>query len=590
MRKNIRITIVLALVVMLLWGCNSNNNSISTDNGVNQGQSVKDKIMNNQNSGENGNKDGASTPNSDKDNAEEQPMGYDHSLVCDKWSESGTIKVVSDTTYEFKYDYKAPQIVDDTEDAKAINELIESMYEYVNNVVAKAKETGSASEDDVNNMSRESYFLSYECYWNDSVASIVLTQPNYMEELTPYMVFNYDFETGKQLNSYQVLDKKGISMEQFVEDIRRAVVYETDNSLKNFFKGEIPIGNQDKITDENIYDMYARYLIMRSDNMHSNNVNELMPIYMDDKGELKAIVNVFDMGLIGNHVSVLSGVPIKNYNINERSDDSLYVESREDGIYIIVNESVWAQRLSELVPSLEVGKEYKINGANKNYCDAAVSWVGNGMQPYVLLISDDGMAAYVDVELGILSDYMSLVEPMIGIYDLKNFERSQESNVVMAENQAGELVNVDEVLYLATTAKSDNFERILLDLQPNTSYYANVTYEQDGEIITVNENIGFQGEEYQYFARNAYLNCMGESQTQKGNIIFNGMNEKGIVYAFYLVTEESEYLRGTMAIYNILYTDEETMLMVNGAVYSTLGGYDIFKTNGEEILLTFVAG
>lgn len=523
---------------------------------------------------------------------EDNTNKYDHNLVCDRWADQGSFKIYTsdDEFFDYDFNYSIPQIVDDTADAKEINYFIECLFEDMHNTMQRAAKEGkiTASEFDSTGWLQ----TNYDCYWNESIASIVICSTAYFDNDTIYNVYNYDFATGKQVLNEDLFALKGITSEKFVENMRRAAAYSLDKEMQDFFKYEMPLKGDElcyaDLSDEDVQRMYGDYLLSRAKTINEDNIDEFLPVYLDEQGNLQVITHLYNMGMYGDINSILSPVEWVNNNTSAFWGDLLDVISKDDGMYLIIYRDDWSDAVHDEFPTFEFAKEYKINGLYKNYKEARISWVGNGMQPYILLLSDDGTISYVDVWEGIASGYFCAVEPLWGLENIESFSDDSESGIVVI-NGDGKSIDVDDALYMMLSCKYADFEKNLLNLNNLAKYAATVNHIVDGQNTEYEEMIGFSDDQYHVFVRESYKTDNYDGGAQTGYITLGGMNEKGMVYNYSLVGENGE-LRGAMAINVFSYWDYDYSDFVEGAEETWLSGFDIFESAGNKIMLNSSAG
>lgn len=512
---------------------------------------------------------------------------YDYNLVCDRWADSGSFRMYTsdEEYYDFYYDYSIPQIMDDTEDANEINSFIASLFEDMHNTMQKAAKEGRITAEEFDRT--EWLQTNYECHWNGSIVSIVIYSTSYYDEWTRYNVYNYDFAGGVQLSNEDLFAMKEISGEQFVDELRRAAVYELDMQTQQFYQYDMPLKGDDvlcaDVMDENVQRMYGDYLKVRARTIYEDNIDEDVQIYMDEQGELQVITHLYSMGQYGDINVILTPRAWKNNSVRADDGDLLSVVSQDDGIYLTIYRDDWSEAVHSEMPTLEYAKDYKINGLYKNYIDAKISWLGNGQQPFILLLSDDGMVSYVDVWAGIAAGYFCGVEPLWGLEGLESFSEDDNGRVV-AVNASKQLVDVEDALYVMLYGKYDDFEMDMLYLGDVSRYAAKVKHQESGQDVTYEELIGFTDDDYHMFVRESYVADDYTGGMQMGHITFSGMTEKGMIYTFALEGDDGE-IRGTMALNVYYFWDEINSDMVYSADVTWLGGVDIFESKGDRVEL-----
>lgn len=581
--SKIRIALLITVTLLLMCGCGKDADvaDMSIDASVSDENSSE--TTNNQNTVE---------ENSAKEDDENIAKEYDHNLICDRWADSGSFKMYTsdEEFFELYFNYSIPQIVDETDDAKKINDSIETLFGDMHETMQKASKEGEITAEEFD--STGWFQTNYDCYWNDSIASIVIYSTGYYDSNTKYDVFNYDFSTGKQVSNQELFACKGITSDEFVEGLRRAAAYVIDMEMQQFFEYDMPLVENDfwysDVVDESVQHMYGDYLLARAKTIHMDNINEFLPVYLDEQGKLQAVTQLYNMGMYGEVTSILSPKEWVNNGVMASSGVILDVVSKDDGIYLTIYKDDWSEMMHEEFPTFDFAKEYKIDGLYKNYVDARISWVGNGNQPYILLLSDDGMISYVDVWEGIASEYFSAVEPLWGLQNLKSFDEDSEYRIV-AKNGDGKSIDVEDALYMMLSCRYIDFEKNMLNLGYLGRYSATVNHKESGQNVEYEEMIRFTDDKYHLFVRESYKTDDYEGGSHTGYITFNGMNENGMVYYFSLVGEEGEY-RGTMALNVYSSWNEEYADFDDGAEATWLGGFDIFESKGNRVMLKSSVG
>ncbi len=449
-------------------------------------------------------------PGDNPDTSEENSAKDDSAAsVCDRWADSGAVnvRISEDEYYGFDYDYRIPMIVDDTDGADEINDAVAGLFEEIHDTMQTASKEGIISAEEFNKIVwRE---INYECYRNGSIASIVICSTAYYDSSVQYNVFNYDFASGKKLSNEDLFAHKGMSGEKFVQDIRRAAVYALDAEVQPVFKQKMPLIEADglwyaDVADDDVQQLYGDFLTARAKTIYSDNINEYIPVFLDEQGELQAVVHLYNIGMNGDASIIMSPKAWVNNGANAYCGDLLSVLSKDDGMYLIIYREEWSADVREEYPTFDFATEYKINGLNKNYTETKFSWVGNGRQPYILLLSDDGTVAYVDIWQGIVSEYFCAVEPLWGLEGLLSFSDDFE-NRIAAVNSEGKSVDAEDALFMMLNCRYAGFEKNMLSSDKVLDY------------LSVD------------------------------NLTFNGMNEHGLIFCFSAAGEEGES-RGTMVL------------------------------------------
>ena len=110
------------------------------------------------------------------------------------------------------YSYHVPQINDNTPAAEELNAEI-------------AKNFGERVETQFKNMeggySLWSRRTGWEAFWNGSQVFLLITADE-ESDCTEYGAYGYDFESGNRVTNDMILAQKGLSEEQYLEELREA--------------------------------------------------------------------------------------------------------------------------------------------------------------------------------------------------------------------------------------------------------------------------------------------------------------------------------------------------------------------------------
>ena len=132
------------------------------------------------------------------------------SAVCELYSAEGTYTDGVGNTE--RYSYHVPQLTADTPDAREINaeiadqygELVKSQFKYMD---------GGFSISCRN--------AGWQAFWDGNQLFLLLSSdtPN---DVVDYSAYGYDFDTGARITNAMILRKRGISEEEYLENLREA--------------------------------------------------------------------------------------------------------------------------------------------------------------------------------------------------------------------------------------------------------------------------------------------------------------------------------------------------------------------------------
>ena len=281
---------------------------------------------------------------------------YDDSLIQEQ-VKSGTVKQ-EDGSDLFSYEYHIPQILQDSEAAKKLNQEL-----------MKA----SPSEAGLNRCES----MNWESHWNGSLLSLIL-RFRYPSSLRyEYQVINYDFALQKTISRAELLEKFSIQEENLMQQLRFTAADYLDHANKDM----------EQTYMAGLWDLRAQTL--------SNENLRRAPRFVDDTGTLAAIVTVNVPAGCGYETPALqlkAPEPVDlmvtdSYATAELRDGNLAVTFHKD------ENSTWSMD-ENYVPhdfSIPVDRLYG------NFVDIAIGNLANEFWPVVLLLDENGQVSWVDL-------------------------------------------------------------------------------------------------------------------------------------------------------------------------------------------------
>ena len=122
---------------------------------------------------------------------------------------------VDDVGNEETYAYHVPQIVADTQAAEEINAEI-------------AERFGGRVENQFRNMeggySLWSWHTEWHAYWNGTQLFLLVTADE-NGGFHDYAAYGYDFESGSRISNEMILEQRGISEEEYLENLKEKVQF-----------------------------------------------------------------------------------------------------------------------------------------------------------------------------------------------------------------------------------------------------------------------------------------------------------------------------------------------------------------------------
>lgn len=149
-------------------------------------------------------------------------------LVRDGFAKEGEITLEEEYTMEV--DYHVPEILLDSEGAKAINEKIKE----------DCQDVICLQDDDM-----PWWQVNYEAYLNGDILSVLLIKSSVMDGYTEYYAYNLDIKKGKELDQQELIETLSIAAgqgesptEAVLRSLKKAAAYQCDQDIRLFFEAE----------------------------------------------------------------------------------------------------------------------------------------------------------------------------------------------------------------------------------------------------------------------------------------------------------------------------------------------------------------
>ena len=183
--------------------------------------------------------------------------------VCELYSVDGHYE--DDVGNSENYSFHVPQILDDTADAKEINAEIAGRF-------GKRVETQFANME--GGFSLWSWTTEWKSYWSGD--QIFLVVRSYMNGgIEDYAAYAYDFGTGSRVTNAMILRERGISEEEYLENLKEKVAFMFEDQYT-----PPPAGVKSSITYDDLLNSTLSWLDLEQ------------PMYVNEFGEIVTIVKI----------------------------------------------------------------------------------------------------------------------------------------------------------------------------------------------------------------------------------------------------------------------------------------------------------
>lgn len=543
-RKCLFISIVL--ISIMLSGCGKN--TITT---VEIEQSEEDK----------NNKDDVLTnaQNEDKDEGNKTQYKMEE-LVEDAYTRVENIE--EEDGFSIDVEYHVPQIVLESEGAKEINRQIQEVC-------------ADVTDEDMEYV--EWWKVFYQAYLNDDILSLLLEKRSIMSDYQEYYVYNLRLTDGKILNQKDLIEIVGLTEENVLEGVRKEVLYQSDQNLEWYFDSEYYMDKSEET--EYLQEMYAQSLKMRGDSIHEDNIHMQLPMFLDENGDLNAIVPINIPAGSGVYEHILKPrMESKAVDFNIDFNNAVYISYKDGSMSIRIEKSEWSQKAFE-DGTLEYGREYPVEGIFKDYVCGEFLLVQDGESTLPVFISDDGMVSYIDIYKCAKNGYFCMTEP---VYKLKGETQITEKNCEEI------LSGVEQFAFNAFSG----FSKATMGLYEAEGFAVETNRILDGDMVySISYYMGFDFENEDAFLYQESNLATDEYYGYEGECKFIGMSEKGMIYAY--DAEGWEAGDSIHGVFLIKMRDEwnENMFEWNRYTeYTTLAGFHLFESDEEKIQLSICVG
>lgn len=305
------------------------------------------------------------------------------------------------------YFYEVPQIDDDTEGAKNINEMIGYRFGYL---VERAEDARSRNDFIDTN------YIIWISTWTGPVLSLQITSVDTMYN-RDVGAYHYNFETGKELSNTEMLEYLGYTVNDLtLKAVQRAVAQHFDTYY----------GSDDPTYASELCKMRAQSLNGLSD------VFTYFAVYPYYTGGLIVTVPMYTpagAGMMWTDIDVYPDKRQASGQILHGQDEWFTCDVTATGEvtvraltdYVTPDGAMTYQTMKEWY---ELGDktEFAVSGCYGNYVKMLMTSIGQDYAPYVFLLTENGNVEYIDVISGAQCGTMVNGGLLFGINGIVRFE------------------------------------------------------------------------------------------------------------------------------------------------------------------------
>lgn len=442
---------------------------------------------------------------------------------------------------EDTYFYQVPQIDDDTEGARNINEMIGYRFGYL---VERALDARSR-----NDFIDTSYII-WVSNWDGPLLSLQITSSDamYNHDVGSY---HYNFDTGQELSNPEMLAHLGYTDDaKVMHALERAVAQhfdtyygyiDPDQSAMLYMMRAQSLSNLDGLYS--YYSLYPKY---------SHGFVATVPMYTPaGSGMYWTDVRV-DPDKRQGSGQILHGQD-EWFTCDVSADGAVTVRALTD--YVTPDGAMTYQTMKEWY---ELGDktEFAVSGCYSDYIKMLMTSIGQDYAPYVFLLTENGNVEYIDVISGAQCGTMVNGGPLFGINGIVRFE----TGTAYDAEYGAEYATVYGV-------SRDNEKFNLMEAVWNTAPLS--IPNMVGSFVSEETGTWFEiCEDQPNFYTGAYTNGQRIPATWDSSISYLGMDDRGWICSVSLFRMDSGR------------TQRETLAMMP----ADYGGVNVMHIGGESLL------
>lgn len=442
---------------------------------------------------------------------------------------------------EDTYFYQVPQIDDDTEGAKNINEMIGYRFGYL---VERALDARSR-----NDFIDTSYII-WVSNWDGPLLSLQITSSDamYNHDVGSY---HYNFATGQELSNPEMLAHLGYTDDaKVMHALERAVAQhfdtyygyiDPDQTAMLYMMRAQSLSNLDGLYS--YYSLYPKY---------SHGFVATVPMYTPAGSGMYWTDVQVDPDKRQGSGQILHGQD-EWFTCDVSADGAVTVRALTD--YVTPDGAMTYQTMKEWY---ELGDktEFAVSGCYGDYIKMLMSSIGQDYAPYVFLLTENGNVEYIDVISGAQCGTMVNGGPLFGINGIVRFE----TGTAYDAEYGAEYATVYGV-------SRDNEKFNLMEAVWNTAPLSIPS--MVGSFVSEETGTWFEiCEDQPNFYTGAYTNGQRIPATWDSSISYLGMDDRGWICSVSLFRMDSGR------------TQRETLAMMP----ADYGGVNVMHIGGESLL------
>ena len=443
--------------------------------------------------------------------------------ITDQWSLEKTVR--GEMIGVMKLSIHVPQLVCDSPDAAALNEELAAMYaaeymDYESDPDAEVPQGEECSQTEIN----------WDAYWYGDCVSLVMRSHDYDEAPWYYSGWCFDFSTGRQITTAEMLQHMGLDPDEVQTQVQRQAMKTFDREMAQgaYYEGLRSGGNLSE---------------MRMGTLEYNALENLcLLLPQQDRLVLRGkYCSETDWGWqqLDVEIPLTSAAPADTPALTDTYDG---VQVQLEGTQATITLSPAPKTATwdtELNLRLEQAHTYPILGSYNEYVDVCIGQQTDSVfHPVIYLLTKDGVVEYVDVLRCLLfGNAMICQDPIYIANNGVSLERSGSSKVNLRRKDGS-------VLELADLSSEWSVQDIPYSITGSYNYTAETGWSW--------MDLGGDG--------SAQLGVQDNSRVYQGDAAYLGVVPEGVVLGI-AADEELDFVA---AFKTDLYNENLTLTMIAG--------------------------
>ena len=322
---------------------------------------------------------------------------------------------------EVPLSFRIPQLVDDTPDAAALNELLASR-------IADFEEGRTQFKT-----------IQWRNYWNGPQVSLILEQHHCMTDDIEYDAYTYDFAQGMSIENEDLISAMHLGYDDVLWMVRHAA--------ENYYDG-LSAEMQESLGAD------AHRMVSRAKTLSYDNLDpDSMPLYVGQNGKLHAIM---DIGYTSG-----SGATKQDLVLEPMPTSALPKAATSSNVQAVY-------RLNEIIlvfeytakGNIEPNQEYRVNGLSGVYQDMQIASLGPDGDEYLVLLNDMGRVTVCNLTQGAAINGRFYAAPLLRPFEpVEKLEKSEDGKLVFVTESGKRIDAYEEISYTMDSMNSYPWNR-----------------------------------------------------------------------------------------------------------------------------------